>query len=155
MKKILIFIVLAAIAFGIYYSYEGFFKKRLFKDYTASSELRDSTLKDLTISIAEDTYNSAFYMTAKWTSELEANPNNSSVKMEVVITQTESAKGKKVIASSSMKGITPKGSKTASLMCHVFRNEITPDKPFVWVKISSTINGQPQNPIIKYLGKFK
>lgn len=155
MKKILILIVLVAIALGLYYSYEGFFKKRIFKDYTTSSELRDSALHDLTINIGDDTYSSAFYLTAKWTSELETNPNNSSVQMEIIITQTESAKGKKVIASSSMKGIAPKGTKAGSLMCHVFRKDITPDRPFVWIKISSTINGQPQNPIIKSLGKFK
>lgn len=155
MKKILILIVLVAIALGIYYSYEGFFKKRIFKDYTTSSELRDRALHDLTINTGDDTYSSAFYLTTKWTSELETNPNNSSVQMEVIITQTESAKGKKVIASSSMEGIALKGAKAGSLMCHVFRKDITPDRPFVWVKISSTINGQPQNSIIKFLGKFK
>lgn len=154
MKKIFILLLLAAISFGIYYSYEGFFKKRVFKDYSASSELRDSALKDLMISTTGDTYSAAFYITAKWVSEIKTNPETSSVKMEIIITQTESAKGKVVINSASMKGVTAPGQNNGSLSCRISNKDITPERPYAWVKISSVINGKPQPPIIKSLGKF-
>ncbi|MEI6056641.1 MAG: hypothetical protein WCR55_11360 [Lentisphaerota bacterium] len=154
MKKIFILICLIAISFLAYYGYKHFIKERVLGDYSQQNDIRDQALHNLTLNQGDDIYNSAFYLTAKWTSELETNPNNSSVKMEVIATKTESAKGKKVIALSSMKGITPKGTKEGSLMCHVFRKDITQDSPFVWVRISATIDGQPQSPIIKALGKF-
>ncbi len=154
MKKIFALLLLAAISFGGYYTYEKFFKKQIFKDYSGNSELRDKAINNLVFSTFDDNYNLAFYLTAKWSSEIETDPNTSSVKMEVIATQTESAKGKQVIASESIEGITKDGTKSGSISCHISRKDIPPDRPYVWIRIISTIDGQPQPPIIKYYGKF-
>jgi len=154
MKKILILLLLIALSFGSYFLYKNFIKTKILKDYTASSELRDSALGDLTESTTTDTYTSALHITVKWVSKIKTNPATSSVKMEIITTQTESAKGKKTISSSSMKGITSPGTNNGSLSCTIKQSEITPDRPYAWIKISSVIDGKPQPPIIKPLGKF-
>lgn len=154
MKKILILLLLIALSFGSYFVYKNFIKPIILKDYTASSELRDSALGDLTERTTTDTYTSAMHITVNWVSKIKTNPATSSVKMEIITTQTESAKGKKTIASSSMKGITSPGTNSGSLTCTVKQGEITSDRPHAWIKISSVIDGNTQPPIIKLLGKF-
>ena len=128
-------------------------KNSILKDYTAECELRDRALHDLTLNLADDSSNSGLYVTAKWTSEIKQ-PDRSSVAMDVIISQEESAKGKVVIANASMKGIVAQGTNNGSLTCHIKQSDITADRPYVWVKISLTIDGQVQHPIIKSLGKF-
>lgn len=155
MKKIIILMGLIAVTFSAYYGYKELLKGQFFGNYSQQSALRDKAVHGIIFSQVNDVYSSAFYLTAKWTSQLAVNPDASSVKMDVIATQTESARGKKVIATVSMHGITAKGTNTGSLMCRVTRSDITSERPYLWVKINVIIDGQPQPPIIKLLGNFK
>ncbi|HBM15308.1 MAG TPA: hypothetical protein DD381_03035 [Lentisphaeria bacterium] len=154
MKKILILLFLIALSFGVYYGYTNFVKIKIFKDYTAKSEIRDKALKDLSVNTSADSQGNNLIITAKWISELKTNPKTSSVKMEIICTQTKSAKGKNLIVSAFMKGITETDSNTGSISCTIKKSDISSDRPYAWVKIISVIDGKSQPPIIKYLGKF-
>ena len=154
MKKILILILLVAVAFGSYYLYKNYIKPKILKEYTSDSEFRDKALNNLTINEVEANYGTAIDVVAKWDSLVKTNPATSSVKMEIIVTETSSAKGKKVIAFSIMKGITAVGLDKGSIRCNLKPMDITSDKPYVWVRISATIDGKVQPPIIKLLGKF-
>ena len=156
MKKLLILLVLlgmALLGFYLYNSYKsGKFSAPI--PFSSSTDLRDKALAKLNVTIGDDPYAQAFYITANWECEL-GNPPHSSVQMDMVITKTEDERDKIVIDSVSMKAISNQGTGLGSLTCHIKRKEITPSHPFLWAKITCTINGQRQKAIIKPLGKFK
>jgi hypothetical protein len=156
MKKLLILLLLAGMAVGGFYSYKSYNSGNFSPSnpFSSSTDLRDKALARLSINISEDQYSQAFYVTADWECEL-GNPPNSSVQMDIVITETEDARDKVVIGSTSIKGLSSQEAGTGSLACHIKRKEITPSHPFLWAKITCTINGQRQKTIVKSFGKFK
>lgn len=155
MKKLLILLVLTVATVGGFYLYNmynsGIFS--ISNPFTSSTGLRDKALSRLNINISDDQYNQAFYVTADWECELN-NPPNSSVQMDIVITKTKDATDKIVIGSTFMKALSAQGTGAGSLACHIKRKEITHTHPYLWAKITCTINGQRQKAIVKSFGKF-
>ena len=156
MKKILILFVLAGIAIGGFYLYNSYKAGKFLTSgpFSSSTDLRDKALARLNVTLSDDQYNQAFYITADWECEL-GNPPNSSVQMDIVITESEDARDKIVISSTSMKGLSSQGAGAGSLACHIYRKEITRSHPYMWAKITCTVNGQKQKSIVKPFGKFK
>ena len=156
MKKLLILLLFAGMAVGGFYLYNSY-KSGNFSvpnPFSSSTGMRDKALAKLNVNISDDQYAQAFYVTADWECEL-GNPPNSLVQMDIIVTKTEDARDKIVIGSASMKGLSNQGAGAGSLSCHIKRKEVTPSHPFLWAKITCTINGQKQKAIVKPFGKFK
>ncbi|HJO93662.1 MAG TPA: hypothetical protein QF753_09705 [Victivallales bacterium] len=155
MKGLGIFLVILILAVGIYYGINEYkVYKRNKNPLTRELVIRDKGISNLKIDITTDTYRPAFYVTAKWDSRLK-NPKKSSVTMQCVATRTESGKGRKIIASESLVGLSNRRSGMGSLSCHISINDIPKKQPYMWVRIISVINGKRQKAIVKYLGKFR
>jgi len=153
-QSLVIFIVFVLLAVGVYYGFDEYktYKKNK-SPFSKAIAYRDKGISNVKIDIRSDTYSPALYITAKWDSKL-IGVAKSSVTMECVATRTESGKGRKVIRSDYMKGLSRRGSGMGSLTCHVMKNDLTKKRPYLWVRIIAVIKGKRQTSIVKYLGKF-
>ncbi len=72
MKKLLILFVLAGIAIGGFYLYNSYKAGKFLTSgpFSSSTELRDKALARLNVTLSDDQYNQAFYITADWECEL-------------------------------------------------------------------------------------
>ncbi|MCP4177028.1 MAG: hypothetical protein GY756_04605 [bacterium] len=155
MKGLGIFLIILVLAIGIYYGVNEYktYKKNK-NPFSKELAVRDKGISNLKIDITTDTYSPALYITAKWDSKLK-DVKKSSVRMDCVATRTESGRGRKIVASEALVGLSRRGTGLGSLTCHLFRKDIPKKQPYLWVRIVSVINGKRQKAIVKYLGKFR
>ncbi len=153
MKQILILIILAAFAYGIYYGYTEYCDRKISLAGKLENN-RDLAFSKLKIDVTMDSNGIGLYIASEWYCQLN-NPSNSSVYMECIVTKTESGIGKKVIATSNtMSGLSDPVSGIGGLPLRISKKDISPDYPYLWVKINSVINKVKQKPIVKFLGKY-
>ena len=152
MRKILMIILLGSIVAGIYFGWAEYNSKVKAKT-TKYTKQRDKAINNIRISTHDDGIRIGLILTARWDSKLE-DTGNSSVSMECVVSQTKKGKGRKIIASSSMKGFSNQNSDIGSLSCKIYPKDISSEYPYLWIRINSKINGKKQKSIILSQGKF-